>query len=107
MVVPEVGLEPTLAEANTALNRARLPIPPLRQGRGTAIIREGTLGTNLRRARASAAHGHGMRPVAASRATRAARTATDTSAATASTRPHRPRSATRARSTPPPTATGT
>jgi len=26
-----VGLEPTLAEANTALNRARLPIPPLRQ----------------------------------------------------------------------------
>ena len=31
MVVPEVGLEPTLAEANTALNRARLPIPPLRQ----------------------------------------------------------------------------
>jgi hypothetical protein len=29
--VPEVGLEPTLAEANTALNRARLPIPPLRQ----------------------------------------------------------------------------
>jgi hypothetical protein len=30
-VVPEVGLEPTLAEANTALNRARLPIPPLRQ----------------------------------------------------------------------------
>ena len=31
VVVPEVGLEPTLAEANTALNRARLPIPPLRQ----------------------------------------------------------------------------
>jgi hypothetical protein len=31
LVVPEVGLEPTLAEANTALNRARLPIPPLRQ----------------------------------------------------------------------------
>src|SRR5687768_2432997 len=31
-VVPEVGLEPTLAEANTALNRARLPIPPLRRG---------------------------------------------------------------------------
>ena len=31
-LVPEVGLEPTLAEANTALNRARLPIPPLRQG---------------------------------------------------------------------------
>jgi hypothetical protein len=30
-VMPEVGLEPTLAEANTALNRARLPIPPLRQ----------------------------------------------------------------------------
>ena len=30
-MVPEVGLEPTLAEANTALNRARLPIPPLRQ----------------------------------------------------------------------------
>ena len=30
-LVPEVGLEPTLAEANTALNRARLPIPPLRQ----------------------------------------------------------------------------
>ncbi len=30
MVVPEMGLEPTLAEANTALNRARLPIPPLR-----------------------------------------------------------------------------
>ena len=29
--MPEVGLEPTLAEANTALNRARLPIPPLRQ----------------------------------------------------------------------------
>ena len=29
-VMPEVGLEPTLAEANTALNRARLPIPPLR-----------------------------------------------------------------------------
>ena len=28
-MVPEVGLEPTLAEANTALNRARLPIPPL------------------------------------------------------------------------------
>ena len=28
-LVPEVGLEPTLAEANTALNRARLPIPPL------------------------------------------------------------------------------
>ena len=32
-LVPEVGLEPTLAEANTALNRARLPIPPLRQSR--------------------------------------------------------------------------
>jgi hypothetical protein len=32
-MVPEVGLEPTLAEANTALNRARLPIPPLRQRR--------------------------------------------------------------------------
>ena len=31
LLVPEVGLEPTLAEANTALNRARLPIPPLRQ----------------------------------------------------------------------------
>ena len=31
-MVPEVGLEPTLAEANTALNRARLPIPPLRRG---------------------------------------------------------------------------
>ena len=30
-LVPEVGLEPTLAEANTALNRARLPIPPLRR----------------------------------------------------------------------------
>src|SRR5262245_9259978 len=36
--MPEVGVEPTLAEANTALNRARLPIPPLRrvgrEGRG-------------------------------------------------------------------------
>ena len=31
VLVPEVGLEPTLAEANTALNRARLPIPPLRR----------------------------------------------------------------------------
>ena len=29
--MPEVGVEPTLTEANTALNRARLPIPPLRR----------------------------------------------------------------------------
>src|SRR5207245_9802125 len=37
-VVPEVGLEPTLAEAITALNRARLPIPPLRQRVGMVTI---------------------------------------------------------------------
>ena len=35
--MPEVGLEPTLAEANTALNRARLPIPPLRQREAWSI----------------------------------------------------------------------
>ena len=33
-----MGLEPTLAEANTALNRARLPIPPLRQRVGTVSL---------------------------------------------------------------------
>ena len=37
--MPEVGVEPTLAGANTALNRARLPIPPLRHaGREGAKI---------------------------------------------------------------------
>ncbi len=35
--MPEVGLEPTLAEANTALNRARLPIPPLRRRKERAF----------------------------------------------------------------------
>src|SRR2546422_5983922 len=30
--VPEVGLEPTRANAHYALNVARLPIPPLRRG---------------------------------------------------------------------------
>jgi hypothetical protein len=35
-----VGLEPTLAEANTALNRARLPIPPLRRRKERRFYRQ-------------------------------------------------------------------
>ena len=31
-LVPKVGLEPTQPRGHTTLNRARLPIPPLRQG---------------------------------------------------------------------------
>ena len=31
MLVPEVGVEPTLPCGNTILSRARLPVPPLRQ----------------------------------------------------------------------------
>jgi hypothetical protein len=30
-LVPKVGFEPTRARAHTALNRARLPVSPLRQ----------------------------------------------------------------------------
>ena len=46
-VVPEVGLEPTLAEANTALNRARLPIPPLRQRDKSGVYQGARVPANL------------------------------------------------------------
>src|SRR3954464_10913860 len=98
-MVPEVGLGPTLAEAHTALNRARLPIPPLRHGEERPLYGKGGTGQT------SAAHG--MRPIPASRPTRSPSRATITSAAAAARRPHLPPSATRASSTPPPTATGT
>src|SRR5688572_6051328 len=54
-MVPEVGLEPTLAEANTALNRARLPIPPLRRGeaRNERISHQGAVYHPLRDAPAT------------------------------------------------------
>ena len=32
MLVPEVGIEPTLCFQNWILSPARLPVPPLRQG---------------------------------------------------------------------------
>jgi hypothetical protein len=50
-VVPEVGLEPTLAEANTALNRARLPIPPLRREQRKARVTG--IGRGFKRARSA------------------------------------------------------
>ncbi len=34
MFVPEEGLEPSRAKAHTILNRARIPIPPLRHDYG-------------------------------------------------------------------------
>src|SRR6185436_14211089 len=52
IVVPEVGLEPTLAEANTALNRARLPIPPLRQGEERPLYGNAYAGQTSRTPRA-------------------------------------------------------
>ena len=48
ILVPKVGVEPTLPEENYALNVARLPIPPLRRFQlgGVALLRVATIGSN-------------------------------------------------------------
>jgi hypothetical protein len=40
LMVPKVGVEPTWAEAHYALNVARLPVPPLRQGCGIVPLNQ-------------------------------------------------------------------